>query len=96
MLPLLGIQFGYLISATVLVEAIFGWPGIGSYAFDALVALDYEPVMGFVADHDGHVRAGQPRGRPALSGHRPADPAVGRAGMSAGSGTQILTGLVGD
>jgi ABC-type dipeptide/oligopeptide/nickel transport system permease component len=47
-LPLLGIQFGYLISATVLVEAIFGWPGIGSYAFDALVALDYEPVMGFV------------------------------------------------
>ncbi len=47
-LPLLGIQFGYLVSATVLVETIFGWPGIGSYAFDSLVALDYEPVMGFV------------------------------------------------
>jgi peptide/nickel transport system permease protein len=47
-LPLLGIQFGYLISATVLVETVFGWPGIGKYAFDSLVALDYEPVMGFV------------------------------------------------
>jgi len=47
-LPLLGIQFGYLISATVLVETVFGWPGVGKYAFDSLVALDYEPVMGFV------------------------------------------------
>jgi peptide/nickel transport system permease protein len=47
-LPMLGIQFGYLISATVIVETIFGWPGIGSYAFDALVGLDYEPVMAFV------------------------------------------------
>jgi peptide/nickel transport system permease protein len=47
-LPMLGIQFGYLISATVIVETIFGWPGIGSYAFDSLVGLDYEPVMGFV------------------------------------------------
>lgn len=47
-LPLLGIQFGYLISAAVLVETVFGWPGVGKYAFDSLVALDYEPVMGFV------------------------------------------------
>jgi peptide/nickel transport system permease protein len=41
-----GIQVGYLLSGTVLVEAIFGWPGMGSYALDAILNLDYPSVMG--------------------------------------------------
>jgi peptide/nickel transport system permease protein len=45
-LALFGIQFGYLIGGTVVVETIFGWPGLGSYAFDSVAALDYAPVMG--------------------------------------------------
>jgi peptide/nickel transport system permease protein len=32
----------------VLVEKVFAWPGIGSFALDALVASDYAPVQGFV------------------------------------------------
>jgi ABC-type dipeptide/oligopeptide/nickel transport system permease component len=45
-LALYGIQFGYLIGGTVVVETIFSWPGLGSYAFDSVAALDYAPVMG--------------------------------------------------
>ena len=30
------------------VENVFAWPGIGSYALEALIASDYAPVQGFV------------------------------------------------
>jgi peptide/nickel transport system permease protein len=45
-LALFGIQFGYLIGGTVVIESIFAWPGIGAYAFDSIIALDYAPVIG--------------------------------------------------
>ena len=51
MLPvvtLLGMIFSFLLGANVLVEKVFAWPGIGSYALEALVASDYAPVQGFV------------------------------------------------
>jgi ABC-type dipeptide/oligopeptide/nickel transport system permease component len=32
----------------VLVEKVFAWPGIGSYAVEALLASDFAPVQGFV------------------------------------------------
>jgi peptide/nickel transport system permease protein len=47
-LTLFGVQFGYLIGGTLVVETVFSWPGIGSYAFDSILALDYNPVMGVV------------------------------------------------
>ena len=37
-----------MLGANVLVEKVFGWPGIGAYAIDALIASDYAPVQGFV------------------------------------------------
>jgi peptide/nickel transport system permease protein len=40
--------FSFLLGANVLVEKVFGWPGVGSYAIDALIAADYAPVQGFV------------------------------------------------
>ena len=51
MLPVLttaGMVFSFLLGANVLVEKVFAWPGIGSYAMDALIASDYAPVQGFV------------------------------------------------
>jgi peptide/nickel transport system permease protein len=51
MLPVLttaGFVFSFLISANVVVEKVFSWPGIGSYALEALVASDYAAVQGFV------------------------------------------------
>jgi dipeptide transport system permease protein len=44
----LGMVFSFLLGANVLVEKVFAWPGIGSYAADALIAGDYAPVQGFV------------------------------------------------
>ena len=32
----------------MIIERVFGWPGVGSYAIDALTASDYAPVQGFV------------------------------------------------
>jgi peptide/nickel transport system permease protein len=51
MLPVIttmGIVFSFLLGANVLVEKVFAWPGIGSYAVSALVASDYAPVQAFV------------------------------------------------
>jgi peptide/nickel transport system permease protein len=51
MLPVLttlGMVFSFLLGANVLVEKVFAWPGVGSYAVEALIASDYAPVQGFV------------------------------------------------
>jgi len=44
----LGMVFSFTLGANVLVEKVFAWPGIGSYAVEALVASDYAAVQGFV------------------------------------------------
>lgn len=43
-----GMVFSFLLGANVLVEKVFGWPGIGAYAIEALLASDFAPVQGFV------------------------------------------------
>lgn len=44
----LGMVFGFMLGGSVIVEKVFSWPGVGSYAIDALTASDYAPVQGFV------------------------------------------------
>lgn len=44
----LGMVFGFMLGSSVIIEKVFGWPGVGSYAIDALTASDYAPVQGFV------------------------------------------------
>jgi dipeptide transport system permease protein len=44
----LGMVFSFLLGANVLVEKVFAWPGIGSFAVEALIAADFAPVQGFV------------------------------------------------
>lgn len=44
----LGMVFSFLLGMSVIVEKVFAWPGVGSFALDALVASDYAPVQGFV------------------------------------------------
>jgi peptide/nickel transport system permease protein len=41
-----GFSFAYLLTGAVLVETIFSWPGVGSYAVDAARRLDYPAIMG--------------------------------------------------
>lgn len=45
-LTVVGVAFGVLLSGTVLVEAVFAWPGLGTYAFDSAINLDLPGVMG--------------------------------------------------
>ncbi|MFN3936656.1 MAG: ABC transporter permease [Gemmobacter sp.] len=40
------LALAWMLGANVLVEHVFAWPGIGSYALAALVALDFAPVQG--------------------------------------------------
>ncbi len=47
-LALAGVMVAGTVGADVVVEAVFAWPGVASYALDALLASDYAPVQGFV------------------------------------------------
>jgi peptide/nickel transport system permease protein len=40
-----GIQFGYLLGGTLVVEVVFGWPGIGQYAIGSITAVDFPAIM---------------------------------------------------
>jgi peptide/nickel transport system permease protein len=39
------VMFGWLLSGTVVVEQIFGWPGIGQFAYSAIAADDYPALV---------------------------------------------------
>jgi peptide/nickel transport system permease protein len=40
-----GIQFGYLLGGTLVVEVVFGWPGIGQYAVGSITTVDVPAIM---------------------------------------------------
>ena len=41
-----GVQAGNLIGGSVVVETVFGWPGVGTLAFDALQSRDLNLLLG--------------------------------------------------
>lgn len=43
-LTVIGLQTGLLLGGAILTETIFGWPGIGTYVYDAITFRDY-PVI---------------------------------------------------
>ncbi|MEO7350195.1 MAG: ABC transporter permease [Terrimesophilobacter sp.] len=45
-ITVLGTAFASLLAGTVLVEQIFGWPGIGAYAFRSASNLDLPAIVG--------------------------------------------------
>ncbi len=45
----MGVNLSYLLSGTVIVETIFGWPGLGQLIVSAALTRDYPMVQGFVA-----------------------------------------------
>jgi peptide/nickel transport system permease protein len=42
----MGLQVGALLGGALLVEDVFSWPGIGRYATEATLNLDYNAIMG--------------------------------------------------
>lgn len=47
-ITVLGTTTGGLLSTTVVIEEIFGWPGIGSYAYDAITNYNFNGTIGVV------------------------------------------------
>lgn len=43
---LAGVQIGSLLGGSVIVEAVFGWPGLGLLAFEAIFARDLNLLLG--------------------------------------------------
>jgi ABC-type dipeptide/oligopeptide/nickel transport system permease component len=43
-----GFVYTFLLGGAVLVETVFSWNGIGSYAVQSVVNRDYAPIQGFV------------------------------------------------
>lgn len=44
----IGYEFGYLLAGAVLTETIFGWPGLGRYAVEAMTNVDFPAILGVV------------------------------------------------
>ena len=62
----IGLLFGILLAGAVVIETVFQWPGIGAYAFEAILQSDYAAVMGFTVYAGVVFMHRQPAGR-----HRP-------------------------
>jgi peptide/nickel transport system permease protein len=41
-----GLAFGSLLSGAIMTETIFAWPGIGRYAFQSTITVDFPAIMG--------------------------------------------------
>jgi peptide/nickel transport system permease protein len=46
LLTVIGLTLAYMLIGAFYVEFVFNWPGLGTYAVDAIVAADYPVVMG--------------------------------------------------
>jgi peptide/nickel transport system permease protein len=42
-----GLVFGNLLAGAVVVETVFAWPGLGTYAYNSILQSDYNAIMGF-------------------------------------------------
>jgi peptide/nickel transport system permease protein len=45
---LAGLQFGHLLGGSILVETVFGWPGLGRLLFDSLLQRDLNLLLGIL------------------------------------------------
>ena len=44
----LGTSTGYLLGGAIIIETIFGWPGVGQFMITGITQRDYPVVQGFV------------------------------------------------
>ncbi|KAA0911006.1 glutathione ABC transporter permease GsiC [Pusillimonas sp. ANT_WB101] len=45
---MMGLQFGFLLGGSIVVEAVFAWPGMGSLLIDAVNMRDYPVIQGLI------------------------------------------------
>ena len=46
-ITIIGLSFGSLLGGAVVTETIFGWPGMGKYVTESILARDFPAIMGF-------------------------------------------------
>lgn len=44
-ITLVGVMFGGMLGGSFIIETIFSWPGVGRYGTQALLDLDFQPIM---------------------------------------------------
>jgi len=45
---MMGLQFGFLLGGSIVVETVFSWPGLGRLLVDAVTQRDYPVIQGLV------------------------------------------------
>jgi glutathione transport system permease protein len=45
---MMGLQFGFLLGGSIVVEKVFNWPGMGRLLVDAVDMRDYPIIQGLV------------------------------------------------
>jgi peptide/nickel transport system permease protein len=45
LVSVIGIQFGYMLGGSVIIESIFAWPGLGRLAADSIAIRDFPLVQ---------------------------------------------------
>jgi len=45
---MMGLQFGFLLGGSIVVEAVFNWPGLGRLLVDAVNMRDYPVIQALV------------------------------------------------
>jgi len=48
LVTMVGVQVGSLLGGSVLVESVFGWPGLGRLAFEAVQQRDFNLLLGIL------------------------------------------------
>ena len=48
LITIIGLDFGSYMSGAVLTESIFGWPGVGRFALNAIMKRDFPAIQGSV------------------------------------------------
>ena len=75
-IAMIGIDIGIFMGGVVVVESVFGWPGIGQLAWQAIQRVDIPIIMGVTLVSALRHRARQPARRPRRAVHRPAHQAA--------------------
>ncbi len=48
LITIIGLDFGSYVSGAVLTESVFGWPGVGRFALNAIMKRDFPAIQGSV------------------------------------------------
>lgn len=46
LVSVIGVQFGYMLGGSVIIESVFAWPGMGRLAIESIAIRDYPLVQG--------------------------------------------------